>query len=136
MTAIQVAFCCNDPDNGSPTGRIDAVRIRELIHVAGPIEERNGVDGDLIGSTVFAANKRFVVIAGKYFPHRGYSTWVGNWCWDAAWMMPADALDLLNHLKGMEWVCEEAECSLFERWKQPGELTMDDLVAAGLEVAS
>lgn len=130
MTTILVMLCVNDPDNGSPLGLIDGVEIGELpLRLEGP----QGFDREFgpIGTTSFASTSSTITVGGQVFRHRGYSTWVGNWCWDAAHMTVDAVLALLNHLKAEGWDCHEAEESLYERWRRPQPLTMTDLIRAG-----
>src|SRR4051812_39830985 len=108
-------LCVNDWRNGMGLCRIEKVSIDETIELEGPYGwEGEEDESELIGTTPFDANATTVTIGGATFRHCGYREWVGNWCWDSATMDPRTVLDLLNHLKRLEWDCHLAADSLFE----------------------
>ena len=136
---IDVMLNVNDHRNGIAMGWIEAVHIDDLIQLDGPgcwddEDEEKAQAGDLDGLVKFEANRTTVTIGGATFRYRRYFEWMGNWCWDMAQMDAPTVLELLNHLKRLGWDCNEAESSLFARWRELGDLTMEDLERAGMEV--
>lgn len=105
---VSVALCCNDPDHGMFTGRLNAVRIGEdllnltnkfwppkepslTIHVNRVVRKNQGCGADRVEGYVKVSRRRFSIIGYKY-------GW-GNWCWDLVIMRPAVAIALTNYLK-------------------------------------
>ncbi|WP_422928634.1 hypothetical protein [Singulisphaera sp. PoT] len=133
---LTVMFCCNDPDNGMFSHRIDGLDISGLIQLEGPFDIVEDEDGneDLVGGTEFETEAGSVIVAREKFPILGYRQWVGNWCWDAAGMEVAAVVSLLNHLKRLGWTCMVAESNLFERWRVEGDITAEEF-AASIEAA-
>jgi hypothetical protein len=55
-----------------------------------------------------------------------YTTWVGNWCWDAAQLSPEDTARLVNHLKRRGWENEGGWIEMGEKWDSGYVFTASD----------
>jgi hypothetical protein len=53
---------------------------------------------------------------------RGHATWVGNWCWDAWFLAPEDARDVLEYLRRKGASLTEAPTEFFDAWEAGGPL--------------
>jgi len=122
-----LSLACNHHENGHFAGKFDAAELHSpgrgtLLRLYGPdtkVSERR-VDGMLRVGRINVA-------------YHGSRDWVGNWCWCEWTLRTAAAVKVLNYLKARGFGCEEAESGLFERWKQAGELTAEDLERAMAE---
>lgn len=110
---IQVAFCCNDHRNGNFTGRFDA------IYFYHPSGEPVKIEG---GENAVSFSGRGVKVCRKTFRCRGHTQWVGNWCWDAVWMTPDDAAQLINYLRTLGgWRAHCAPSEIFDAINETAE---------------
>lgn len=114
--SIIVMLACNDPHNGHCRNRCDSIHVgsSNSIELHGP-EIRTNISG----------NK--VRLGRRIFRHVGMGTWVGNWCWDAAWVEPETCVEILNWLVERGFECECAESSIFDKLKRKEPVTVSDL---------
>lgn len=124
---IHVMFCCNDHRNGSPTGRVSAINLGEALGLECVV---------LGGEPTYSHGGDSVRIGRKSFPAKSYSEWVGNWCWDAAWMTPEAVADLLAHVQGLHWrehrkfAAQHGYTPLFDKWLAGERITAEELTEA------
>jgi hypothetical protein len=125
--AIRIDMCCNDPDNGSWTGKAEYIHIQD-VELYGPVVSVNH-EGRKLKSARPAEGDTTLRIGRVVVPCLGYKTWYGNWCWDAAAVRAVNALKILNYLIGRGWKCEQAACEVYDainaghpidpqRWKE------------------
>lgn len=72
---VSVHFCCNHAEDGAWAGKLFALNIPDEVDLHGPARSlamRRGTDE--------------VLFRRAAYPCIGWSTWVGNWCWDATKM--------------------------------------------------
>jgi hypothetical protein len=94
---VVVALCCNDSDNGLPTGHVSAVEC-DGCELTGPNWNGRG--------PVVRYNADRVKIGRHWYPVYHHQMWWGNWCWDAVWMPVADARLLLARLLAWGFTAE------------------------------
>jgi hypothetical protein len=105
--ARRIAFCCNDHRNGMFIGRFDAVNFSlagELVELEGP------------PTVIRILDKGRLQISRYLFRHRGYTEWVGNWCWDEFWI--PEAARLLRVLRKRGFTCHCAPTRFFEAFNR------------------
>lgn len=52
--------------------------------------------------------------------------WYGNWCWNAYWLTPEDAVRLLARVKASgTFRCDHGPSALFENWNGDGPFNAD-----------
>lgn len=90
-------LCCNDPHNGSPTGRVTAIEVQTKDSSL-ELESRFWD----WGPKLFHGDG-FIRIGGKKVRITSYRTWAGNWCWDAVRANSEDVVSLLNWPKFRKW---------------------------------
>lgn len=87
---LHVSFACND-DRGNFAGRIEEVSIEKVeLHLEGP-------------SIVYREEDRRLLVGRRRFDHLGTTVWVGNWCWNGAYMHSAEARRLVKYLIERGW---------------------------------
>jgi hypothetical protein len=115
---VRVSLACNDHRNGEHRGFVEAVQIADVIQ--------------LEGARVHCYNEfGHLAIAGLTLPLHGYTAWVGNWCWDQAWLTELDAWRLLEALRRERWHCTEAQAGLYIAWDDGRPLESPLRVALG-----
>ncbi|MEM7196698.1 MAG: hypothetical protein AAF402_17365 [Pseudomonadota bacterium] len=103
---IDVHLCCNDPDNGNFTGRIEAIEIGPNLSLYAATHAPRLVYLD-----------RKIRISGQTFEIVSHKEWYGNWCWDFVRMPGADVIRLMNFLNPKGWLSvDEAEERLYNLW--------------------
>jgi hypothetical protein len=109
--AIRLDVLCNDPDNGLFAHRAEGLQVSTW-------------DGELIEFTCQRLRApRFAEINGCFrFMRKNWEIlrskeWYGNWCWNAYWLAPAAAVDLLSRIRssGM-FSCDQGPAALFDNW--------------------
>lgn len=96
---------CNDGDNGTFTGRVEAFDIGDnLMSLRGAYYPDKGLklEYDFTGggaSWGASPVKGRIKISRRYFRVLGYTYGYGNWCWDLVMVEPAVVIDLINYLK-------------------------------------
>jgi hypothetical protein len=121
MNEIQIMMATNDPDNGNFTGRCDAIDIAapgaEIV-----MELRS--DRPLSVTRLGRRNLRLGHTSQRIL---GYSTWVGNWCWDMVTVDVRTAVKIINYLRQRGWQCEAGERELYDLYTDGYDLTPADL---------
>lgn len=115
MSDILVMLAVNNWRNGSHQGFIDQIEFDDWLKLEGLRTAcRHEKDGTLR-------------IGRRHFPIRGYGTWVGNWCWDAARVTTEVAQEIAEYLRASgRWSCFEAEEHVFEAWENGAPLRFTD----------
>lgn len=87
-TDVCVMFACNSDRNGVFLGRCDAVHIDdECIRLHGP----------WLRLTEPTKDRPWLRFGRRRFGTLGWKEWVGNWCWNAAWMSRDEARRLVAY---------------------------------------
>jgi hypothetical protein len=111
---IGVMLCCNDPDTGNFTGKLEGIEV-------------SGDDGDRLMSfekrwldvkpSVQSDDKTWLRVGRCKYKIISYSRHVGNFCWDMALMDRTNAAKLLNDLhKSENWSLQEGYTDLWKKW--------------------
>lgn len=118
---IQIHLCVNDHRNGMFNGRIMGVSLNdsEELTLASPYLNR--------GLKCEVTDDRIRVGKSREWPIFGEHEWVGNWCWNAYAMRPADAADLINFAISKGFCTEVASEPLFEKIQRGEQVTAADL---------
>ena len=120
---VRIDFACNDPDSGTFIGRVSQIQL------AGDVLELEAVRWNLLsfrGCPTIRFGQRAVTLSGKTWPTVRRTGWYGNWCWDAVWMLPADALDFLAWLhRGRRWRASMGDDVIFDAWNMSEALDWD-----------
>jgi len=149
MQAVGIDLCVNDPDTGLDTGRISGVtvdvgqetaleldlailpesRFAPRWALADRIERRRGVQGPAVLARRVVKGGA-VRLGRRTFPILRYRQWYGNWCWDAVWVDPGTAAEILNHLHATGKFQPTAGWQDLWRCWERGLFTAQDLGAA------
>ncbi len=124
MIPVSIAFCCNNPNTGRPTGKFCSVNFGDnLLELNNqfwpPREFALRFDCQSYGSNGFAAARvtGTVKISRRKFPIVGYKYGWGNWCWDLVIVEPPVALEILNYLKTLNaFSPESGEVTFWAGW--------------------
>lgn len=109
MGYIVFMMACNNPDNGVHQGWAD--------HFTFEVgwEPTLELEGQRIAVRLEGDQLR---VSRRKFHIQNYGEWVGNWCWDAAKMDVATALDLIAYLQSMKkFQCISGFSDIFDAWK-------------------
>lgn len=110
---LTVMLCCNDYRNGNYLGYVESIEIEEITLEGARM--RIGWDDKPPRGAKSYEGEATLRIGRLRVPALSYKTWVGNWCWDAAWVRGIHALRILNFLAAKEhWHCTEAPCEVYE----------------------
>ena len=106
-----ISICCNNPDNGSFTGRLLCVDYASM-------ELRH--DDWLHGCAIAFLPNCKVRISRRTFEYEAHREWFGNWCWDGLAMRRHEAGRLLRYLHDSGcWACEGGPTRLFDWFNAP-----------------
>jgi len=124
--SIDVHLCCNDPDNGCFTGRIEMMQVGPNLELeAWPHRPR------------LRYLDRKVSIAGAHYRITHYKQWYGNWCWDLVKMPGSEVVRMLNRLSRRGWFSvHEAEERLYAWWENGHTWTDGDIRLIGKDFES
>jgi len=108
-----ISICCNDPANGSFTGRLLCVDYASM-----ELCYNNWYNGR--GCSVSFKGDDRVRISRRLFTYAERKIWYGNWCWDALTMERKEARRLLRYLHDSGcWACESGPTRLYEWFNAP-----------------
>ena len=135
---MYVQLATND-DAGNHLGSVVLIEIDDLITLEGPglyDIDSDGPPADPCDECEYQAatteHGPRLRIKDRTWPVSGYMRYTGNVCWDAAGLALADAVDLLNYLRGLKtWDCTEAEHGLYAKWHAGEDLTVADFERLG-----
>lgn len=118
MTHIHLA--CNDHRNGNHKHSVESIQF----YGDDPIEPMLMLTGRNLVCDVErsqrSGNPRFLQLGHfKALRLLSYTTWAGNWCWDAAQLSPDDTAKVANYLKRRGWHCEGGWEDMGDKWEQP-----------------
>lgn len=107
---IRLDVACNDPDNGLFAFCAEQLQVHTW-------------DGESIELAACRAAPRFRELSGAIrlcrgvWPTLASKEWYGNWCWNAYWLHPEVAADLLMVVKrsGL-FHCDCGPSQLFDNW--------------------
>jgi hypothetical protein len=111
-------LCCNDPDTGQDTGRVDAIQIGLG---RGNFEfGTDFLDDYYLNLTGTPIRYRWIGetrcrLSRLTFDCRGYKYGVGNWCWDGCLIGRQTVRDVLRLVKSRRWTPEDGT-ERFWRW--------------------
>lgn len=112
IPTLMVMLAVND-NNGNFTGLVEQVDIADIIRIDcgfSPAKIR------------YNLSLSSIVIEGEVYGVTGYRTWVGNMAWDGVRMPVASAANLLEQLRVLGWMCEEAEERMYDAWDKNDKL--------------
>lgn len=124
---VHLHMACNNPDNGNHTGQADAIQffggddLDPMLMLTGrPLRCRPWIS--------HKSGKTRHLQLGHFPGIRivGYTTWVGNWCWDAAQISDADAAKVANYLRKRGWHNEGGWVDMDEKWDSETPFTEQD----------
>lgn len=117
--SVRLDFCCNDPDNGLFDHRIAGVQLPDL--------DLELVAHDARGPRFALLGDVRMRISRRVFRYTWSRDWIGNWCWNAYYFDPAEAVELLAYLHGLgKFGPECGEERLFAMWKRERALDQAD----------
>ena len=120
----RMSIACNHWENGLPRGKVGNVEIGGL----GIASIMQLYGQDIRCKTLPEMGEPKTLHIGRFrIRLHGYATWVGNWCWDVAYIRWIDAVRILDYLKALDWHLQEAEESLWDRWDESG-VIIEDLI--------
>lgn len=116
---IHIMLAVNDPDNGIETGYVRAIDFDDLLSVWAydPVMTCRCVGNDKLR------------LGRRVFPIQGYTTWVGNWCWDAVSVDIETANAIAEHIrKSGKFSPEQGVIEVWDAWDngQPIDLRIAD----------
>jgi hypothetical protein len=118
---VRLYLAVNDHRNGEPTGRIRALDILDVISLEAPEPPPTCVIYPY-------RTPPHLEIDGYPYWIEGYTSWVGNWCWDAVTVSDDDAVDILDRLRKTErWTITEGERGVYGKWKRGEKILAADL---------
>lgn len=129
---VPVLVCLNDPGNGEASGHALGLDIMDPDGEAAL--ELRSIEVDRGPVCRIDTRLRRMKLGPFWFHIKGHKFWVGNWCWDAVWMEPSMAADLLNKARASDgWTPDAGYEPWWERWMSDEPFAADDFVAsAGL----
>lgn len=103
---MTIHMACNNPDNGLSLYRCEAVEIH------GPDEFSLTFEGPAIVTRLRDDGR--LQFGTFIIPIRSYKNWVGNWCWDAAGVVPKQAMRAVNYMIQRRWQCTEGPSEVYD----------------------
>jgi hypothetical protein len=101
-TTYQLHLACNNHRTGIHQGHVEHVGLC----VPGSLDRLLDLEGPQLPCGLIKADGGAALFLrlGKH-PYRliGYTEGIGNWCWDAAHLQPAEAATILNVLRAAGW---------------------------------
>ena len=128
---VLVHLALNDWRNGAPQGYALGLQIADRDgDIALALDTVTGDSGP-----VCRVDQRLwrVKLGYHWYAIKGYRQWYGNWCWDAVWMEPSTAADLLNQARASKWWRPDSGyTSYWERWESDEPFTAAFFTAEAL----
>lgn len=78
----------------------------------------------------FTRGDGWIRISRRKFAVGSYTTWVGNWCWDAVRITFPVAVEIVTYLRDLKWHMEGGDCRLGELWESGRKFRLSDIAAA------
>lgn len=107
---IGIDFACNDPDNGLFAGRCSGIAV-----------EHSLLEFDFDGMRrppVFCWRDGRFQISRRIFAYIRKAHWVGNWCWDRAYLEIDEAIRFFEWLRlDGRFPCMGGDAALFDLWE-------------------
>ncbi len=120
---IQVMLQYNHWRDGTFKGTVSGIAVDPALHLESPFIDR--------ALKLTVDEKAHTIMLGRQrgWQYSGYATWVGNWCWDAVWLTPGHAAQLLEFARTKGY---KPDSGLVEVWDafERGALTGEMLVKA------
>ncbi len=129
MKSILIEFACNDPRNGNDTGRVGKIQLQIGGECAAELDCGFWPPSQFPRFSAGVPPDRWIKISRRTFLILNYTTWVGNWCWDAAGVTPAVAADILNYLRELGWHNEGGFCEIGQKWDRGEKFMASDIAA-------
>ena len=136
---VTVMLCVNDPANGMHTGRLHSIEFMTaadslLLHLYCVWANESRYPTCRLVEHIKEGPRgprrfRRLRVGRREFRILSFGFHVGNWCWDAVTMWPAEAARLVNHLRSLDkFEVETAPTELFERWRAADRFRPCDLL--------
>lgn len=104
---MHIMLAVNDPDNGCHSGYLRAVDFDDLLSVW-------AYDNAMTCRYISDHKLR---IGRRVFPIQGYTTWVGNWCWDAISVDYDTANAIAEHIRNSgKFSPEQGVIEVWDAW--------------------
>ena len=114
---MKIMLAVNNYQNGTPSGYADMIKVEDIL--------------SLEGSKIRCYYKEGRLKFGKHtFRPKEYQCWVGNWCWDCVQLSLEDVARVINYVLRHGWYVFEGEASLWEKFQNLQEITVDDIQLA------
>ena len=123
--AIHIMLCCNDYHNGAFLGYAESIEVGDITMVDGRVTV--GYEEKKLKDSGPAEGDATLRIGRLRVPCLGYQTWVGNWCWDCAFVRAVHVQRILNYLIKRGFHCEQGPCALFDKINARQDITHADL---------
>ena len=124
IKTLTLMLCVNDPNNGNHTGRVEGIEFCVPGELDAPIKLESSY-WDWGPACRRVDGGKHLKISRRTFPIRGYSTWVGNWCWDAAIVTVETANRILAYLQSQHdprgnsyWTVDHAYSEIYDAWEK------------------
>jgi len=102
MKLFTLGVCCNAPENGMSEGRADCFEI----YAPSDNECQGRLDGPPV--TCYLKNSHRLKLGRITLKIFGYKEWVGNWCWDQAYMPYSEIKRAIDYLQRRGHTPEES----------------------------
>ena len=113
---MQFHLACNSERDGRHLGYV------EHIHLYGSdLEPMLELHGNRLACSILRSDQSnsrhfFFLCHLRQLRILSYTTWAGNWCWDAVQLSPDDTAKLVNYLKRRGWQCETGWAVMCDLW--------------------
>ena len=121
---LTLMLCVNAPDNGNHTGRVEGIEFCVPGELDAPIKLESSY-WDWGPACRWVDSGKHLKISRRIFPIQGYSTRVGNWCWDAAIVTVETANQILAYLQSQHdrrgnpyWTVDSGWTEIFDAWER------------------
>lgn len=114
---VRVGLLVNDYRSGNHTRQADTIELDD------------GETLQLSGQPIacYRQGRHYLKFGRMVIRLLGYSTWVGNWCWDSALFKIEDAARIINYCKRAGWTVAEGEIHLYDKYQDGSDITADDI---------